>query len=83
MQNIIRFPVGYKQRMINQKGNGYVPCEVSGRWIQFPETISDNGLIPIKIMTKNGETDKLICHLIIHYEDLVRAANSIRINKSE
>lgn len=83
MKKIIRFPVGYKQRMINQKGTGYVPCEVSSRWLQFPEEIADSRYVPIKVMTNNGEKDKTLCELIISHEDLVRAVNSIKLVKTD
>jgi len=73
----------YKERKINEKGPGYVPCEVSGRWLQFPEKSGGNfqigELMEVKVMTKGDSgNERLLCSLIITKEDLVRAINSVK-----
>ena len=79
---IIKFPIGYQQRIKNQMGQGYVPCMVSERWIQFPKRsggdFPDGEFIGISVMTKgdNGKPRKL-CDLVITREDIIRAINSV------
>lgn len=79
---IIRIPISYTQRKINQFGKGFVPCEVSGRWLQFPEKVTDDRYIPLEVMTEgSGDSPKKICELIVSKEDIMRAINSIEITK--
>ncbi len=79
---VIKFPIGYWQRMKNQMGKGFVPCMVSDRWIQFPKrsggNFSDGEFIEISVMTlgHSGKPKKL-CDLVITREDLIRATNSV------
>lgn len=80
--NLVRIPITYKQRKINEYGKGYVPCEVSERWIQFPEEITDERYIPLEVMTNGAENSaRKLCELIVSKEDLLRAINSIEIKK--
>ena len=77
---IIKIPITYKQKQINKHGEGYVPCEVSDRWLQFSQEYSrcaGGDLIPVSVMTldKNQEPKK-ICDLIINKDDIIRAINS-------
>lgn len=61
--------------MTNQFGQGYVPCEVSNRWLQFSE-YTDDRWIPISVMTLDkNEKPKKICELILSKEDVLRALN--------
>lgn len=82
MENkIIRIPISQKQRLINTHGNGFVPCEVSGRWLQFPEEsafIGEKNLMFVDVMTY-GDNDKprKICSLCISQEDIVRALKHV------
>jgi hypothetical protein len=71
----------YRQRKLNEYGRGYVPCEVSSRWISFkPESTSFKGFIEIVIMTDTYESgDKKLCNLILEKKDLVRAINYSQI----
>ena len=67
----------YRQRKMNEYGRGYVPCEVSSRWINFkPESTTFKGFIEIVIMTDTYESgDKKLCNLILEKKDLLRAIN--------
>lgn len=82
-KKVIKFPITYDERMINEMGLGYVPCEVSGRWLQFPENsdwIGNRGeFMFVDVMTEggNGEPRKL-CHLLLKKEDILRAVNSVK-----
>jgi hypothetical protein len=81
-EKIIKFPISYSQRMKNQMGKGYVPCMVSGRWLQFPDKSSGffggGEFIEISVMTEGmGDKPKKICDLIITREDIMSAVNSV------
>lgn len=82
MSKIIKFPVTYSQRKRNSMGVGYVPCEVSNRWLQFPDTscLCEGGeFIQVDVMTlgKNEEPRK-ICEVILARADLERALQNVK-----
>lgn len=82
-KKVISFPITYDERIRNQMGPGYVPCQVSGRWLQFPKNsgwVGDRGeFMFTDIMTagQNGEPRK-ICSLLLKKDDILRAVNSVR-----
>jgi hypothetical protein len=79
-EKLIRIPISYKQRKINEYGEGYVPCEVSERWIQFPDEISDERYIPISIMTTGSKQEnRKICELVVSMDDLLGAIKKIKV----
>lgn len=79
---LIRIPISYRQRKINEHGEGYVPCEVSERWIQFPDEVSDERYIPISIMTTGSKQEsRKICELIVSKDDLLRAIEKVKVTK--
>lgn len=83
-EKVVRIPITYSQRKINEMGEGYVPCEVSGRWLQFPDNVSDLRWIPVDVMTIGSDsTARKICELVIGKEDILRAINSIEVDKKE
>ncbi|PUA29473.1 MAG: hypothetical protein B0W54_02475 [Cellvibrio sp. 79] len=51
-----------------------VPCQVSGRWLQFPEALHcqpDGTYMLINVMTDNGEgKERKLCELVLYKEDL-------------
>lgn len=75
---IVRIPITQMQRKLNEYGDGYVPCEVSERWLQFSKYSSENGLIPVQVMTKGKNGDSLICELILKEHDILRALKTLR-----
>lgn len=78
-KKIIKMPITYTERKLNEMGNGYVPCQVSERWIQFPENTTDYRFIPIEIMTiGKDEKPKKICEMIMNRDDIVRAVNAVK-----
>lgn len=81
---VVRIPISYAQRKRNEFGNGYVPCEVSDRWLQFPTEVDSERYIPVDVMTQ-GANDKYkkICELILSKEDLLRALNAIQVKERE
>jgi len=79
---IIRIPITRKQREINEYGEGYVPCYVSQRWLQFntvSDIVGDTEVIMMNAMTidKNDQPYKLF-EMILEKEDLIRALKSIK-----
>ncbi|MCL5037972.1 MAG: hypothetical protein M1269_12800 [Chloroflexi bacterium] len=83
MENkIIRFPLNSKQRAINEMGQGYVPCEVSTRWLQFDEFSSlcaEEEFMSVSVMTYDkNEKPRKICDLIITREDLERTLKYVK-----
>jgi len=64
-------------------GPGYVPCEVSSRWLQFPENsggyFSAGEYIEVDVMTLDqNEKPRKICNLILTRADLERALKNVK-----
>lgn len=83
---IIKIPISFDQRQINIHGTGYVPCEVTERWLQFPEEsqfVGNKELMFIDVMTygKEHETRKL-CSLCLSREDILRALNNVKVKNT-
>jgi hypothetical protein len=80
---VTKLPISGFQRWKNQFGKLGVPCVVSGRWLQFPETSLgrsiDGEYILLEVMTE-GSNDKprKLCDLFVTKEDLTRAMNSVK-----
>ena len=78
--NVIPIPITYNQRKLNEYGEGYVPCLVSERWLQFPETAVHEINIPVKIMEQSGDGEATeVGELFISKSDLLRAINAVKI----
>ncbi|HFK1761298.1 hypothetical protein [Bacillus cereus] len=75
-EKVIRIPISSRQRRVNERGAGYVECEVTSRWLQFHGGHEELDLIPVDVMTedKNGK-DRKICELVLRKEDLLKAIN--------
>ncbi|MDP1419219.1 hypothetical protein Q8G35_12435 [Peribacillus simplex] len=75
---LIKIPITNAQRKINEYGNGYVPCEVTERWLQFSENGSSNGLVEVNVMTL-GANDKprKVCELVLTKENILRALENV------
>jgi len=90
---IIQFPVrppkpanydkAHKDKMLDENGEGCIPCFVSNRWLQF-NTMSDmcdsKELVMMNVMTlsKNGYPHRL-CEMVIEKEDLIRVYKTIEL----
>lgn len=78
---ITRIPITHKQRDINLHDFGYVPCEVSGRYLQFDETYcKDNNLVFVDVMTTdtNSDSPRKICQLCLDIDLLKKVINEIQ-----
>jgi hypothetical protein len=79
-KKIVKFPISHKQRLINKKGDGYVPCEVSDRWLQFNDVshmVGNRELIELSVMTNGKNGPYRICNLIVEKEDLERVLDMV------
>lgn len=81
----IKIPITYDQRIRNFRGKGYVPCEISSRWLQFPEQsamVGGKELMFVDIMTYNQDgEDKKICNLCIFREDILGALSTVKLSE--
>lgn len=69
--------------MKNQKGIGYIPCEVSGRYLMFDNHVHDNGLIMMDVMTNNGEADKKLCEMVLNFDDLAKLVAEVSDSRKD
>ena len=56
---VIKIPISYEKRKKNEKGEGYVPCQISERYLEFSmesTTVSDGEFICVDVMTENSST---------------------------
>jgi hypothetical protein len=82
-----RFPIGGFQRWHNALGKRAVPCIVSHRWVQFPETSDrfedgdypDGDYMFVNVMTTadGGQTHKKLCTLCISKADILAALSEV------
>lgn len=79
-EKITPMPISYKERDYNLHGTGYVPCEVSGRYLQFSETYSEKlDLVSVDVMTTNDDrVTRKLCTLVLHYHDLLEELSKIK-----
>ena len=82
MKNVIRLPIGWKQRWQNRMGDRAVVCQVSGRWLQFPDRAEQSGSeqwMIVDVMTLgSNENPKKLCELVLAREDLIHALNHVQ-----
>ena len=81
--NIRRFPRPTANRRRLDLNAGVVRCEVSSRWLQFPDTataFSDGTLMSIDVMTL-GEDDqpRKLCELVLSKEDLIAMLDRVQV----
>jgi hypothetical protein len=70
MSNIIRGNFRLKRRVKEDKENKVLRCEVSERWIQFPQatdlTANEVDYMRLEVMTKgNKDQDRKLCEVIV------------------
>ncbi len=78
---VVRFPSSYK--MLRKKlGSRLVECQISGRWLQFPEKSAGQfrggEFIPLSVMTlDSNEEPRKLCEMVVTKEDLLKAINLV------
>lgn len=79
-RKVKRIPVSWKQRWRNRMGETMVQCQVSNRWLKFPETSGQSGeewmIVDVMTLDANEEPKKL-CELVIVLEDLEHALKHV------
>lgn len=65
----------FERRRRTYLNKGRAPCQVSGRWLQFPERAgeySDGTFLTIDVMTENVDgNQRKLCELVLVKEDLL------------
>ena len=85
-KKIVRFPISRKTRVQNRMGAGYVPCELTMRFLQFDLKSSvqaDGEFISLSVMTSRDWDDgpvnpRRLCSLVVTRADLVRALAAVK-----
>jgi len=78
---IIRLPnSNWISRKRNQVGQGFVPCEVSGRYFKV-KNVDDSNYVSVDVMTTEtiDNNDKKLTELIIRKDDLLNALKDTNI----
>ncbi|NMA58624.1 hypothetical protein [Clostridium cochlearium] len=82
-KKIIRIPISYEQRKKNDKGEGYVPCQISGRYLNFSmesNVINDDEAIFVDVMTEDtkDDEDRLLTRMVIKKKDILEVLNKVK-----
>lgn len=69
---IVRIPISFEKRQKNKHDEGYVPCQVSGRYLQFDLDSVNPVNVIANVMTENtdADKDKKLCELVFDISDL-------------
>lgn len=66
---------------------GKVECQVSGRWLQFPNNapqFPDGAYFIVNVMTQSETgADRKLCELVVRKQDLEQAISQVHIEASE
>lgn len=87
MSNNRKNPPISERRRLADVMEGRANCQVSGRWLQFPETARTvrNGygtasFMVVDVMTKNSDDEvRKICELVLTKEDLLQILNRMPV----
>lgn len=80
MGSIINIPITYSNRKKNEMGSGYVPCQISSRYLKIDSIsqVGDKNFIMLDVMTENNNHEhNKICEMAIALEDLNEAIKEI------
>lgn len=86
-KRVIRIPISYNQRKKNEKGDGYVPCQISGRYFNFSlesDSLNEGEFIAVDVMTEDtsNDKDKLLTRMVIKKEDILEVLNKVKPKES-
>lgn len=80
--NVTTFPTTPHKRMARRLGARYVPCQVTDRYLEFPELsagkFGGGEFIPIQVMTLASGKPKRICEVILTREELEAALKACK-----
>ncbi len=75
------FPRGQERRRRLALSKYRVPCQVSDRWLQFPETahaFHDGDFMRVNVMTMGAnEKERKICELVLTKQDLMHMIQQV------
>ena len=75
------FPRGSERRERLNLRKYRVPCQISERWLQFPETaqaLQGGDFMRINVMTVgSNDRDRKICELVLTKQDLMRMIEQV------
>lgn len=78
---VTQFPVKGYQRWRNRIGKRAVPCNVTDRWLQFPQrsdSLKVGQVMFVDVMTtREGQHARKLCRLCISKEDLLAALKEV------
>ena len=81
----LRVAPGVRRR--NRLGKRAVPCEISDRWLQFPETsdavLGIGDMMVVAVMTNAFVGPRKLCDLTISREDLAKALSNVKSVRRE
>lgn len=81
---IVRFPSGSNKRKRLKEREGIIECEVSNRWLQFPEAsdkLAYMEYICLDVMTQGPSgKDRKLCELILDKNQLLKMLNELPVN---
>ncbi|MDN7813751.1 hypothetical protein [Burkholderia gladioli] len=85
MSNVKRFPGSAERRRRRNLSAGKVECQVSPRWLQFPEQatlVGGASFMAVDVMTlDSNDKPKKLCELILTKEDI--AAMLLRVSVAD
>lgn len=81
------FPRGAERRERLNVRKYRVPCQISDRWLQFPETahpLNGGDFMRVDVMTLGAdETERRICELVLTKQDLLRMIEQVETVEAE
>lgn len=79
-KKIIRMPISGEERNRNLYGAGYIPCQVSDRWLQFEDKYNpESGCVLVGVMTlDSNDNPKKICDLCLNISDIKSVIQKIK-----
>ncbi|NRT78131.1 hypothetical protein [Clostridium beijerinckii] len=83
MDKVVKLPIAYSIRKKNEMGKGYVPCQISSRYLKLHgvSEVGDKNFIMLDVMTENDNHEhKKICEMAIALEDLREAIKEVSEN---
>ena len=81
---VVRFPGRPADRKRRDSNRGILRCEVSGRWLQFPDAsdkFSDMEYLHLDIMTLGTDEQKRkLCELVLDKQQLLKMLSDLPVN---
>lgn len=87
MTDTPKYPARWERVHLAKLMDGRADCQVSGRWLQFPEAARENpngagthALMTVDVMTTNADgKERKLCEMVLAREDLLRILNRMPV----